>query len=110
VPIYRLDYLIEKFEQALFALATGEGDSRSRLETAYHYFWTILIDDYPKSLRKKRQSIDKLLTRLEGREGYVIADNLRKMKNKSASKICAVIVALYFELLQEREKRKADPS
>ena len=110
MPVYRLDYLTKKFEQALYALATGEGDARSRLETAYYCFWTILIDDYPKSLRNKRRSINKLLTRLKGREGYVIADNLRKMKNKSASKICALILSLYFDLLQEREQRKADPS
>jgi hypothetical protein len=106
MPIHRLDYLIEKFGQALYSLATGEGDSRSRLETAYYCFWAIQIDDYPESLKKNRQSIDKLLTRLKGREGYVIPDNLRKMKNKSASKICSLIVALYFKLLQEREKTK----
>jgi hypothetical protein len=109
MPVHRLDYLIEKFQQALYILATGEGDARSRLEIAHRCFWTILIDDYSKSLRKKRQSIDKLLTRLEGREGYVIPDNLRKMKNKSASKICALIVTLYFDLVQEREETTTDP-
>jgi hypothetical protein len=50
-----------------------------------------------------------LLTILKGDEGYLIADNLRKMRNNSASKICALIVALYFDLVQEREKEKTDP-
>jgi hypothetical protein len=109
MPIYRLDYLIEKFEQTLYALATGERDARARLERAYYRFWTILIDDYPKSLRKKRQSTDGLLTILKGDEGYLIADNLRKMRNNSASEICALIVALYFDLVQERENEKTDP-
>ncbi len=94
-----LDYLIEKFDQAVFDLATGQGDARSRLGDAYYRFWTVRLDDYPEHVRGERQSIDQLLTRLPGREGYVIPDNLRKMKNKTASQICALIVSVRTGLL-----------
>ena len=38
--MYSLEYLVEKFEQAVFDLATGESDARSRLEMAYRRTWT----------------------------------------------------------------------
>ena len=98
--MYSLDYLIEKFDQAVFDLATRQGDARSRLAEAYHRFWIIRLDDYPEPVRKERQAIDKLMTRLPGREGYVIQDNLRKMKNKTASQICALIVSVHAGLLR----------
>ena len=87
--MYSLNYLIEKFDQAVFDLATGQGDARSRLGDAYYRFWIIQLDDYPQQVRKERQAIDKLLTRLPARGGHVIQDNLQKMKNKTASEICA---------------------
>jgi hypothetical protein len=109
MALYTLDYLIEKFEQALVDLATGEGDARSRLDVAYHRFWVIQLGDYPQALRGKRQAIDKLLTRLKGRQGYVIQDNLRRMHNSTASKICGLIVDLHWHLLRERQQTKAEP-
>ena len=106
--MYRLEYIIEKFEQALFDLATGEGDARSRLEEAYRRFWTIPLTDYPERVRKERRAIDRLMTRLPGRPGYVIPDNLRKMKNKTASKICAYIWSICFVLIEVKQ-RSATP-
>jgi hypothetical protein len=102
--VYSLDYLIEKFEKAVFDLATGEGDARSRLEEAYRRFWTIPLTDYPERVREERQAIDQLMTRLPGRAGYVIQDNLRKMKNKTASRICAYIWSICFVLIEIRQK------
>jgi hypothetical protein len=102
--MYSLDYLIEKFDQAVFDLATGEGDARSRLRDAYNRFRIIRLDDYPEHVREERQAIDKLLMRLPGREGYVIQDSLGKMKNKTASHICALIVSVHAGLLRA-EKR-----
>jgi hypothetical protein len=107
--MYSLDYLVEKFEQAMFDLATGEGDARSRLEVAYHRFWTIPLLDYPERVRKEREAIDQLMTRLSGRPGFVIPDNLRKMKNKTASQICAYIWSICFVLkeLQQSPRPKS---
>ena len=105
--MYSLDYLIEKFDQAVFDLATGQGDARSRLRDAYDRFRIILPDNYPEHVRSERQAIDKLLTRLPGREGYVIQDNLRKMKNKTASQACALIVSVHAGLLRAQTRNGA---
>jgi hypothetical protein len=109
--MYSLEYLVEKFEQAVFDLATGEGDARSRLEVAYRRFWTIPLLDYPERVREERQAIDRMITRLSGRPGFVIPDNLRKMKNKTASQICAYIWSICFvlkELQQTRRQQNSD--
>ncbi len=99
--MYTRDYLIEKFEGAITILATGEGDARSRIAPAYHCFWHIPLEDYPVDLREDVLSITKMLTRLNGREGYVIADNLRRMKNKTASKIARRMLDIYLELAKK---------
>jgi hypothetical protein len=109
MPLYTLDYLIEKFEQALFDLATGEGEARSRLEVAYHRFWVIQLGDYPPALREKRQAIEQWLTRLKARDGDLVQYNLRHMHNRTASRICGLIVDLHWQLLRERQKTQIDP-
>lgn len=96
--MYSHDYILEKFTEAVYALATGEGDARSRIDAAYYRFWHVREEDFPDDLRKKRKEIDRLLTRLPGREGYIIPDNLAKMKNKTASKIANLIMEIYLEL------------
>lgn len=102
--MYSLGYLVEKFEQALFDLATGEGDARSRLDAAYGRFWTIPLADYPESVLKERREIDRLMRRLPARPGFVIPDNLRRMKNKTASQICAYIWSICFVLKELQHK------
>ena len=92
------DYILEKFTQALHDLATGEGDARSRIRTAYYRFWLVKKECFPVQLREKRTEIERLLTRLPGRKNYIITDNLAKMKNKTAAKIAKLIVEIYFEL------------
>jgi hypothetical protein len=83
---------------AIYELATGEGDIRSRVGNAYYKFWHIKEKDFPDQLREKRIEIDHLLTRLLGRKGYIIPDNLAKMKNKTASKIATLMLEIYIGL------------
>ena len=97
-----LSYLIEKFHQALFDLATGEGDARSRIKVAFYRYWTIPIEDFPESLRKDRERITVLLTRLGGKQGYVIPENLRRMKKSTAAEIARLTHSIYFRLLDIR--------
>ena len=47
-----------------------------------------------------------MLTRLEGRQGYVIPDNLRKMRKKTAVKITVMIWDIYFDLILIRNMDK----
>jgi len=99
--MYPIDYQIEKFKAAITILAIGEGDARSRIGPAYYCFWHIPLEDYPVDMREDILWITKMLTRLKGRKGYVIADNLRCMKNKTASKIANRILDIYFELTKK---------
>lgn len=96
--MYSNEYILEKLTEALYDLAIGEGDARSRINDAYFKFWHIKEGDFPAHLRKKREEVDCLLTRLPGRKGYIIPDNLVKMKNKTASKIAKLILELYLEI------------
>ena len=103
--MYSHEYIVEKFTQALYDLATGEGDARSRIGNAYYRFWHVKEEDFPDHLRKKRTDIDRLLTRLSGRKGYIIPDNLTKMKNKTAAKIAELILEIYLELIELRSRQ-----
>jgi len=93
---------MDKFHQAVWDLATGEGDARSRVDVAFHRFWIIPIEDFPESLRKDRQKITTLLTRLGGSQWHIIPENLRRMKNSTAAKIAKLILSIYFQLKQLR--------
>jgi len=96
--VYSINYLLEKFSKAVYDLATGERDARARVGKAYYRFWTIPLMDYPEPLRERRKEIKKLLTRLSQRGDSTIQDNLTRMKNKTASRIAALILEIYFEL------------
>lgn len=91
-------YIQKKYKDAVEILITGEKDSRSRVQAAYYLFWHIQINEYPENLRKKVESITKVLTRLSGREGYILDDNFRKMKNKTASKAAKMIYDVYLDI------------
>ena len=103
--MYSLDYVHEKLFIAICVLATGQGDARSRVDAAYHEFWHLNENDFPKRLRKTRREIEVLLTRLPGRQGYIIPDNIKKMKNKTASKIASKILDLYCGVSRELDER-----
>jgi hypothetical protein len=98
--MYDNRYIAQKLSAAVYSLATGQGDARSRLEPAFRKFWLIPINDFPSHLQETRKEIDSLLTRLPSREGFEMADNLQKMKNSTASKIAALIFSLYAGVLE----------
>lgn len=100
--MFSLEYLIERHARAVYALATGFDDARSRLEEAHRHMLGIRLSDYPAHLRDTRSRIDALLTRLRGRKGYIIADNLRKMRKSSAVEICALIFELHMALVEHQ--------
>lgn len=91
-------YIHGKYKDAIEVLISGEKDARSRVEKAYYTFWHIQLNEYPEHIRKQVESITKLLTRLPGREGYILNDNFDKMKNKTASKAAMMIYNVYLEL------------
>ena len=105
--MYDIDYFVQKFEQAVYDLAISEGSIKSRVADAHCRFRHFFLEDFPEELQGKRKEITDLLTRLESREGYIIPDNLRKMRKKTASKIAAIIVDIYLDLVRIREKERA---
>ncbi|MFA7326071.1 MAG: hypothetical protein WC121_05355 [Candidatus Kapaibacterium sp.] len=98
-PLHHLKYIHEKFRCAVEILATGEKDARSRVKSVYSVLWAINHKDSPKSVINKVEKIDKLLTRLPGREGHLVEDNLRKMKNSTASKVALLIFEVYLDIV-----------
>jgi len=103
-PFNYIYYIQGKYKEAVEILITGEKDARSRVQKAYYTIWTIQLNDYPESVRKKVKSITKILTRLSGREGYILDDNFRKMKNKTASKAAKIIYDVHLDIEKHIKK------
>lgn len=91
-------YISRKYIEAVEILITGEKDARSRVQKAYYKFWIIPLNEYPESIRMKVESITKILTRLPGREGYILDDNFYKMKNKTAAKVAKMIYDVHLDI------------
>src|SRR5690554_2071173 len=91
-------YIHEKYKDAVEVLITGEKNAKSRVQDAYYRFWHIQLDEYPEILRKKVESITKILTRLSGGEGKILDENFRKMKNSTASKAAKIIYDVYLDI------------
>jgi hypothetical protein len=100
--VYDLDYLVKKFYAAVYDLATGEGDARSRVDKAYYRFWHIWVNDYPKELREHVEWITEQLTNRSGPQGKTIPFNLSRMQNRTAAKIAERILFIYHELLRKK--------
>ncbi len=107
----RLSYSLEKFDQAVYLLAVGPGDVRSRLKRAYIEFWAVQEKDIPGDLLEDFRWIKKELTKREpvAKEGSVIA-TLEKMQNRTgvkiAERICYLAARLkgyYNQQMEERE-------
>ena len=90
----------EKFYRAVCALATGPGDVRSRLETAYLALMATPPAVLPKCLRTEYEWVLKKLTEREKVfpwEGRLQA-TLRSMQNRTGVKIAEKIVLIELQL------------
>ena len=89
-------YAFEKFTQAVYALATGPGDVRSRLRVAFSYFNTVKPEYLPPELRDDFRWVIDTMTRREPRykgEGRLQA-SLATMQNRTGAKIAKRIVEI----------------
>lgn len=98
----QLDYSAEKLDQAVRELATGLDSLRDRIGRAYRRFWHIREEEFPYELRADRLAIEGLLTKLPGREGYIIPDNLAAMDDGMAQEIAHNIVSLNDKIVRLR--------
>jgi hypothetical protein len=97
-----LSYAYEKLSQAVFLLATGEGDVRSRLRAAYLEFSAVLPDSLPENLQEDFEWIRSELTKRDARfpgDGKLDA-TLFRMQNRTGKKIAERI----FELVQKVQR------
>lgn len=105
--MFPYNYALEKLSNAVRILATGEGDVRSRLWPAFLEFHTLQVKDFPLPLQADFDLILKELTKREPQdqldrlewatEGSVQA-NLRRMINRTGSRIARKICDLQFHV------------
>jgi hypothetical protein len=99
-------YVLEKLNQAVYALATGTGDVQRRLADAYLCFAPASPEDIPyEDLRRTFAGVidDLAFEPAKGNEGMVAA-TLRITNDEDARAIAKRILELYIEL-RDRLKR-----
>ena len=111
-----LYYASEKLGEAVQALATGEGDVRSRLAWASGSLALVSAGALPQALRSEYDAIWRELTKFKpksklGKKYSPVDLTLRKIKNSTGSKIALRIYSLnvaldsYLESLDEEQER-----
>jgi hypothetical protein len=105
-------YASQNMLKALYSLATGPGDVRKRLLTAYGNFWVLTEDHFPEHLRADFRFVMKELRKfgpVYDRDGNMVRDaveeTLQRIKNRTGVKIANKLVHLYFELEGYLNKR-----
>ena len=95
-------YALQKLELAILLLATGQGDVRSRLNTAYiRELHVLREEDFPEPLRLQWIWIKRKLTSaspLRDENGSVTVGSLhrtlKRMRNSTGSEIAKRIIVL----------------
>ena len=91
-----LIYASDLFKSAVYLLAVGPGDVRSRLREAFDKFYPVQSHLLPDDIKKEYDCIFKQLTKREKRfpsDGKVDA-TLYRMRNSTGAKIAKRIVEL----------------
>lgn len=93
-------YPSTKFAEAVYLLATGPGDVRSRLRFAYNEFHPVRYDLLPIELQEDYKWICHELTKRE--ENYSgqgrLDATLSRMQNRTGSKIAKRIYKLHLDI------------
>ena len=94
---YTPDYLLEKFGPAIGDLITGPGDACSRVRDAYGHFGHLQIEHAPRMIRDDLEWIFCRLHKHEPRfaEDTRVDASIRRMRNRTASKIASRIYRIY---------------
>jgi len=111
--MFPYNYALEKLSNAVRILATGEGDVRSRLWPAYLEFHTLQVKDFPPDQQADYDWIMKELTkrkprdqleRLEWANDGSVPANLRRMINRTGSRIARKICDLEYHVQLAHEE------
>ena len=105
----RYAYTREKLSVALHSLATGPGNVRERLLTAYMEFHTLTPEDFPEEFKDDWRWITYQITRfgpLEGPNGEIwqgsAEHTLTRIRNKTGVKIADKIYELQWKLNEDQ--------
>jgi hypothetical protein len=110
VQVFPHAYAAEKISSAIRILAIGEGDARSRLLSAFVEFQTLKTEDFPDELQSDYDWIIHELTKREPQGDVwseidqkwvpeaLVPANLRRMINRTASRIAKKIVEIDYQL------------
>jgi hypothetical protein len=95
------DYVREKLSEAMRTTVTGEGDVRSRLETAFSTLDKLREPDFPPELRQRWTKLRKDLAKRGAEKGAVgnivfdaVANTLMHMNNTTASRLAETLFEL----------------
>ena len=106
-------YALGKLGEAVYALATGAGDVRSRLFSAFVFLLPVRADDFPVVLRQDFEWVIEMLTRRKSRYPQLKGDlgaTLKNMRNSTGVKIAKRIIEIESRLrgilYAERRRRK----
>ena len=104
------NYIREKFDISIEQLATGKGNVRERLKTAYMNFHTLHKDDFPLALQKDWEWIVNQMTKfgpvLEEDESILQGSGeitIHRIKNLTAEEIAQRIFMLYREMNENKD-------
>ena len=105
-------YTVEKLTAALESLATHPGDARERLGSAFLIFHTLTEKDFPPEYQEKWKWVMDKITKsgpILDYKGDVwrgsVENTMRRIKNKTASKILKVIYELYWVVSENKQYR-----
>jgi len=95
----------------MYSLATGRGDVRSRLETAYRRFWVLTEENFPEEFRDDWKWIKNQLTKfgpLYDNSGEIlisdaVENTMSRIKNKTGQKIAGKIFYIGWALCTYKE-------
>ncbi|HCU01440.1 TPA: hypothetical protein DIC62_01415 [Candidatus Nomurabacteria bacterium] len=101
----KYNYTREKLNNAVYELAVGPGDVRSRLLEAFQKCWFLTEDSFPEELRSDWSWINKEMNKfgpLRDKKGEIRTDaidnTMARIKNATGVKIAYEIYELRFRM------------
>ena len=103
------NYIREKLNISIEQLATGKGNVRERLKTAYMTFHTLQKEDFPSELQKDWEWIINQMTKFGpvlGEDESIlqgsVENTMHRIKNLTGEKIAKRIFMLYREMNENK--------
>ena len=103
-------YAVEKLTATIEALATGHGDARSRVASAFLIFHTLRPEDFPPERQKDWERLMDEITKHgpvldgHGRPRVGSVDNtMSRIRNTTASRVAQKLYELYWVVSENQQ-------